>query len=45
MITAPMPVLTDPKDQEEVRKALINITAQLNKELDDIRAQIDALTP
>lgn len=45
MITPPMPLLIDPKDQDEVRKALINIAAQLNKELDDIRAQIAALTP
>ena len=46
MIIAPMPSIPDdPKIQEEVRKALINMAAQLNTELDALRAQIQALTP
>jgi len=45
MILPIMPVLNDPKDREEVRKALLNLAAQLNQELDTIRAQIAALTP
>ncbi len=45
MIQPIMPVLTDPKDTEEVRKALLNIASQLNQELDAIRADIIALTP
>jgi hypothetical protein len=45
MINPTMPELADPKDQEEVRKALLNISSQLNAELDEIRAQIKALTP
>ena len=45
MINSPMPSIEDPKIQEEVRKALINLVAQLNTELDALRAQIQALTP
>lgn len=45
MILAPMPVLSENEDQEEVRKALVNIAEQLNRELDKIRADISALTP
>ncbi len=40
MITTTMPILTDPKDQEEVRKALLELVRQLNRELDAIRAFI-----
>jgi hypothetical protein len=42
MIIAPMPTFDDAKIQEEVRKALINIAAQLNAELDAIRAKLPA---
>lgn len=45
MIIAPMPVLKDKDDQEEVRKAFVNLALQLNKELDKIKADIAALTP
>lgn len=45
MIIPTMPVLQDAKDQDEVRKALLNLAAQLNTELDEIRALIAALTP
>lgn len=45
MITPTAPVLSNDKDTEEVRKALLNIAAQLNAELDAIRAQIAALKP
>lgn len=45
MINAPMPSIEDPKVQEEVRKALLNMAAQINTELDALRAQIQALTP
>lgn len=40
MIVPTMPVLTDPKDQEEVRKALLELARQMNQELDTIRASI-----
>lgn len=43
MIVANMPELTEKKDKEEVRKALIDLVAKLNKELDDIRARLDVL--
>jgi hypothetical protein len=39
------PILQDPKDTAEVRKSLLNIAAQLNAELEALRAQIAALTP
>lgn len=42
MIIPPMPTLDDKATQEEVRKALVNIAFQLNKELDAIRARLDA---
>lgn len=40
MIVPTMPILTDPNDQEEVRKALLELARQLNIELDVIRASI-----
>ena len=40
MIQAPMPSIEDKKIQEEVRKALLNLAAQLNAELDAIRAKL-----
>lgn len=43
MIVSTMPELIEKKDKEEVRKALIDLVAKLNKELDDIRARLDAL--
>lgn len=45
MIIPTMPVLQDVKDQEEVRKVILNLAAQLNTELAEIRALIAALTP
>jgi len=42
MIQAPMPSIEDKKIQEEVRKALLNLAAQLNAELDAIRAKLPA---
>lgn len=43
MIIVTMPVLADPKEQEEIRKALLNLAAQANQELDEIRARIAVL--
>jgi hypothetical protein len=45
MINPPMPDLVDKSIQEEVRKAFIKLTADVNAELDALRAQINALTP
>ena len=43
MIIPIMPVLSNTRDTEEVRKALQNIALQLNKELNDIRDRVKAL--
>ena len=43
MIIPIMPVLSNVRDTEEVRKALQNIALQLNKELNDIRDRVKAL--
>lgn len=45
MIIPIFPELKDPKDREEVRKALLNLTAQFNAEIVKLQAQITALTP
>lgn len=45
MIVPIFPELIDPKDREEVRKALLNLTAQFNAEIAKLQAQITALTP
>lgn len=43
MIIPIMPVLSNVRDTEEVRKALQNIALQLNNELNDIRDRVKAL--
>ena len=42
MIIPSLPVLEDKATQEEVRKALVSLAMQLNKELDAIRVRLDA---
>lgn len=43
MIIPIMPVLSNVRDTEEVRKALQNIALQLNNEINDIRDRVKAL--
>lgn len=44
MIAPVMPVIPhDKKAEEEVRKALVNLAAQLNQELENIKARLDVL--
>lgn len=46
MIKVTMPVIPqDKKAEEEIRKALLNIELQLNRELDEIKARLEALEP
>jgi hypothetical protein len=45
MINPPMPDIVDKSIQEEVRKAFVKLTNDVNAELDVLRAQIKALTP
>lgn len=46
MIRVILPTIPeDKKTEEEVRKALLNLEMQLNRELDELRALIAALTP
>lgn len=46
MIRVILPTIPeDKKTEEEVRKALLNLEQQLNRELDELRALIAALTP
>jgi hypothetical protein len=45
MIIPPMPDLVDKSIQEEVRKAFIKLTNDVNAELEVIRADVKALTP
>lgn len=46
MIRVILPTIPeDKKTEEEVRKALLNLELQLNRELDELRALIAALTP
>lgn len=42
MIIPSLPTIEDKATQEEVRKAIVNLAMQLNKELDAIRARLDA---
>lgn len=44
MIITTLPVIPDdPKAEEEVRKALLHLTGQINRELEAIKARLDAL--
>jgi hypothetical protein len=44
MITIVMPVIPEDRHtEEEVRKALVNLAAQLNLELETIKARLDVL--
>lgn len=44
MIISTLPVIPeDPKTQEEVRKALLFLTGQINRELEAIKLRLDAL--
>ena len=43
MIQVTMPVLKDPVDQEAVRKALLNLADQLNRELMLIDQRLKAI--
>jgi hypothetical protein len=45
MINPPIPDIVDKSIQEEVRKAFIKLTADVNTELETLRAQVAALTP
>lgn len=45
MIVPILPELTNPKDREEVRKAILNLARQIEAELEDIKARLTALEP